>query len=113
MQAAGREVPFDPAEVSTWFHQGNDALRVIALNLMLARPECRDVLAVLRTIDEPRSLFEQFYALRLARAMLPDLDGLERRLLADAIAGAMRGRRFRRDAPLMALGHALLRDLEK
>lgn len=113
MQAAGREVPFDPAEVSTWFHQGNDALRVIALNLMLARPECRDVLAVLKTIDEPRSLFEQFYGLQLARAMLPDLDRLERRLLADAIARAMRGRRFRRDVPLMALGDALLRELEE
>jgi hypothetical protein len=36
MQAAGREAEFDSAEVIVWFHQGTDALRVIALNLMLA-----------------------------------------------------------------------------
>jgi hypothetical protein len=39
MQNAEGEVPFDPAEVSTWFHQGDEPLRVIALNGMLARAE--------------------------------------------------------------------------
>ena len=111
MQAAGRGVAFDSAEVSTWFHQGNDALRVVALNLMLARPEYRDFLAVLKTVEEPRSLFEQFYGLGLARAMLPVLDRLERRLLANALERARRRRRFRRDRPLMTVSDALLRDL--
>jgi hypothetical protein len=34
MQSVGRDVAFDPAEVSTWLHEGTDALRVVALNLM-------------------------------------------------------------------------------
>lgn len=113
MQAAGREVQFDPAEVSSWFHEGTDALRVVALNLMLAREDCRDFLAVLKTIDEPRSLFEQFYGLRLGRTMLLGLDGFERRLFADAIGRAQCKRRFRRDPPLMSLSNTILAELDK
>jgi hypothetical protein len=112
MQGAGREVPFDPAEVSTWFHQGDDPLRVVALNVMLARAECRDFLAVIKCVDEPRSNFEQYYGLQLGREMLRDLDDLEGRLLADAIERARRKRRFRRDEPLMRLSEAMLAHLE-
>jgi len=108
MQAAGSEADFDAAEVATWFHEGDDGLRVIALNVMLARAECRQLSAVLETIEEPRSLFEQYYGLRLARAMTPSLDLLERRILAGAIERARRRRRFRRDEPLMRLSDELL-----
>jgi hypothetical protein len=111
MRQAGGEAEFDPAEVIGWFHDGTDALRVIALNLMLADADYRDFLAVLETIDAPHSLFEQFYGLRLADAMLPDLDPLQRRLLGDAIARARRKRRFRRDPPLMSLSHGILERL--
>jgi hypothetical protein len=113
MQATAGRVEFDPAEVSTWFHEGSDALRVVALNLMLAREECRDFLAVLETVNEPRSLFEQFYGLQLGLAMLPNLDHLERRLLADAIGRAQSKRRFRRDRPLMNLSNVILAKLQK
>ncbi len=112
MQAAGRDAEFDPAEVIVWFHQGTDALRVIALNLMLADERYRDFLAVVHTIDAPHSLFEQYYGLLLAQAMLPELDTLERSLLGDAIARARRKRRFRRDAPLAALSQRLLDQLD-
>jgi hypothetical protein len=113
MQAAGREAQFDTADVSAWFHQGDDPLRVVALNLMLAREECRDFLAVLKAITEPRSNFEQFYGLGLGRVMLPSLDELERRLLADAIGGAQRGRRFRRDGARMRLSNAIVAELDR
>jgi hypothetical protein len=112
MQVAGGETQFDPADVSTWFHEGDDPLRVVALNLMLAREECRDFLAVLKTIDEPRSNFEQYYGLRLGQRMLDGLDWLERQLLADAIARAQRARRFRRDDDLMSLSNAILAELD-
>jgi hypothetical protein len=111
MQAAGREAQFDAADVSAWFHQGDDPLRVVALNLMLAREECRDFLAVLKTITEPRSNFEQFYGMGLGHVMLPSLDELERRLLADAIGRAQRKRRLRRDKPLMRLSSAIVAEL--
>jgi hypothetical protein len=45
--------------------------------------------------------------------MLPNLDGLERQLLADAIGRAQRTRRFRHDLPLMSLGNAILTELDK
>ena len=108
MRSAGGEAEFDRAEVIGWFHDGTDALRVIALNLMLANEDYRDFLAALETIDTPHSLFEQFYGLRLSEAMLPQLDPLQRRLLGDAIARATRKRRFRRDPPLMSLSHRIL-----
>lgn len=113
MQLAGGEADFDPVEVSTWFHQGNDAMRVVALNLMLGREECRDFLAVLRTIDQPRSLFEQYYGLRLAEQMLPHLDAVERRVLAQAVGRARQKRRFRHDRPLMSLSNTILSELNR
>lgn len=112
MQAAALEAEFDPAEISIWFHEGTDALRVIALNVMLARPDCRDFTAVITAIDEPRSLFEQFYALRLAKRMVEGLEPLERRLLAQALERAVQRRRFRRDAPLMALRSSILASMD-
>ena len=112
MQAAGRAAQFDPAEVSNWFHQGDDPLRIVALNLMLASEECRDFLAVLKTIDEPHSQFEQFYGMGLGLVMLSELDELERQLLAEAIGRAQGKRRFRRDKPLMRLSNAILAELD-
>ena len=111
MQGVGSDADFDSAEVIGWFHDGTDALRVIALNLMLANEDYRDFLVVLETVDAPHSLFEQFYGLQLADEMLPKLDPLERRLLSDAIGRARRKRRFRRDPPLMSLSSSILRRL--
>jgi hypothetical protein len=108
MQAVGGEAEFEPAEVVGWFHEGTDALRVIALNLMLANKRYWDFVAVLETVDMPHSLFEQYYGLELAEKMLPDLDDLERGLLADAVTRARGKRRFRRDDDLMTSSESLL-----
>lgn len=112
MQAAARETEFDAAEVSSWFHEGTDALRIVALNVMLVHETCRDFTAVMKAVDGPRSLFEQFYALLLARTMLPKLDRLERQLLGRALERAATKRRFRRDTPLMAARASLLAALQ-
>jgi hypothetical protein len=114
MQATGGEAAFDPAEVIGWFHEGTDALRVIALNLMLVNEAYRDFVAVLETIDAPHSLFEQYYGLWLADAMLCELDPLRRRLLGDALTRARAKRKFRHDDDLMKLSdHLLDRLLER
>lgn len=112
MQTTGRNIEFDAADVSSWFHNGDEALRVVALNLMLARKESRDLLAVLKTIDYPRSLFEQYYGLRLAQAMIPDLDRMERGLLAHSVTRALRRRRFRHDRHLVRISSSVLQQLE-
>lgn len=113
MQEVGREVTFDPAEVSTWFQEGTDALRVIALNLMLAREDYRDFMAVLKAVDAPRSLFEQYYGLKLGEAMLSGLDEIQRRLLGAAIRRAQKEKRFRRDKPLMNRSKRILAQLNE
>jgi hypothetical protein len=112
MQVEAGTTEFDPPEVGTWFRDGNDALRVVALNVMIARPECQELLAALVAIDQPRSLFEQYYGLRLAYSMAPRLEALDRELLIQAVRRAQRGRRFRRDPSLPPLADALLRTLQ-
>jgi hypothetical protein len=108
MQMAAQEAEFDPADVSIWFHDGTDALRVMALNIMLSRKECRDFTAVIEAIDEPRSLFEQYYAMRLGFQMTGELDWLQQRLLRQALVRASRRRAFRRDEPLTSLRDSIL-----
>ena len=112
MRQVGGKASFDPAEVKAWFRDGTDPLRVIALNLMLANEDYRDFLAVLETIDTPHSLFEQYYGMRLAEAMLP-LDPLRGQLLGDAIRRAQRKRRFKGDPDLPSIGQRILERLEK
>jgi hypothetical protein len=113
MQSVGRGAKFDPAEVIGWFREGTDALRVIALNLMFADVAYRDFVTVLETIDAPRSLFEQYYGLRLAGQMLDQLDPLERRLLRKEIVRARQKRKLRRDEPLMKMSAHILGRLDK
>jgi hypothetical protein len=113
MREVGREAEFEPAEVAEWFHEGDDALRVIALNLMLARPQDADFMAVLETMDEPRSLFEQYYGVRLAEAMLPTLGRIERKLLGAALERARQRESFLRDRPLMAASDRILAELSR
>ena len=86
---------------------------MVALNLMLAREECRDFLAVLKTVDQPHSGFEQYYGLRLGQEMLPSLERIERQLFADAIARAQRTRRVRRDSHRWSLSESILADLDE
>jgi hypothetical protein len=111
MQTVGKEAEFDPAEVASWFHEGTEPLRVIAISLMIARPEYRDLLAVLATVEAPRSNFEQYWGLQLAGAMVSDLDRVERRVLAAGIERARRRRRFQRDKYLMRLSERVLAEL--
>lgn len=113
MQRAGRKADFDPVEVIEWFHEGTDPLRVIALNLMLVNPDHRDFLAVIKAIDDPHSLFEQYYAMRVGKVMLSDLDPLQKRLLADALSRARKKRQLRRDRPLDAFSKSLLDQIGK
>jgi hypothetical protein len=111
MQVEAGSTEFDPPEVATWFRDGTDALRVVALNVMIARPECQDLLAALTAIDEPRSLFEQYYGLELALAMAPGLGSVDRDLLEHAVRRAQRARRFRRDPSLPGKADQVLRAL--
>jgi hypothetical protein len=111
MQSVGHNIEFDPADVSRWFHEGTDALRVVALNLMIAREECREFTAVLKSVDAARSNFEQFYGLVLADKMLPKLDDIEAWVLGEAIKRVQRKRRFRQDDDLFNLSSYILSQL--
>jgi hypothetical protein len=114
VQRAARDIPFDPAEVATWFHDGDDALRIVALNVMIARSECRDFMAVLEGIESSRSAFEQYYALRLGREMLDEgLDPVERDALAQTVHRALLSRRMSHDANRAAVAKAILTQLQE
>jgi hypothetical protein len=113
MRNASTDFRFDPAEVVTWFDEGSDPLRMIAISVMRAREDCQYFPVVLKAVDSPHSLMEQYHALRLGEEMVGKLDRLERRLFRDAITRAQRKRRFNRDGPLMAQSNAILSELSE
>jgi hypothetical protein len=91
---------------------GSDEQRVTALGMMQARPELREIRAVLPVIEDPRSPFEQYHALRLADEMVNDLGTVERRLLAQAVKD-QQGLGIRRDASRWHLCKQILRGLNE
>jgi hypothetical protein len=106
-----RETKFDPADVWTWFENGNDGARVIALGLMEGDKELRDFFAALDAIENSRSAFEQYYGLRVARMMIPDLTELEGEWLADAVRAAQDKTGFRDDSFRSKEGDEILKAL--
>jgi hypothetical protein len=51
MRTAAIEFRFEPAEVATWFDEGNDALRIVAIAIMQARADCRYFPVVLKAVE--------------------------------------------------------------
>jgi hypothetical protein len=113
MRRASTDFRFDRAEVVSWFEEGTGPLRMIAIAVMQARDDCRYFPVVLKAVERPHSLMEQYQALKLGDEMLTDLDRFERRLFRKAILRAQRGRRFKRDAPLMRLSERILGELTR
>lgn len=111
MRNAGTQLRFDRAEVVSWFEEGTDPLRLVAIAVMQAREDCRYFPVVLKAVDRPHSLMEQYQALKLGDAMSGGLDRLERRLLRNAIERARQRRRFQDDRPLMLLSDRMLAEL--
>jgi YD repeat-containing protein len=105
-QAAQQE--FDPGEVARWLREGNDERRIVALALMQGRKELRDADLVMDAIAHSHSAFEQYHALRLADAMVADLDADRRQQLVDVIHRAQRSLRFRYDSDRWRLSERIL-----
>jgi hypothetical protein len=91
----------DPSEVWTWFDRGADEARVIALGLMEGDNRLCDFFCALDAIEHPRSPFEQYYGLRVARKMLPGLSEVEKKWLREANNQARESERFQNDGPAM------------
>jgi hypothetical protein len=106
--AAERE--FDPEAVAGWLRSGSEEERVTALAMMRARPDLRDLEGVLAAIRQPRTPFEQFQAMQVARQMLGDLSPAQRQLLA-AVLTSQRGWRFRHDASRSQLSDDILAEI--
>jgi hypothetical protein len=86
----------DAAEVSAWFDEGTPEARITALALMLGNDSLRHFDAVLESISQPFSPFEQYYGLHLAKVMLEQqrpayaLDDVQRVLLFVVVTRALR-----------------------
>ena len=103
----------DPSEIWTWFDEGADESRIIALGLMEGDDRLCDFFCALDAIEHPRSPFEQYYGLRVARKMLPGLNPLERNWLAAAVKHARRSKRFTTDSARMAVSNEISRTLDR
>jgi len=103
---------FEPDAVRRWLAEGRDEERVTALGLMQADPGLRDFDAALSAIAEPRSAFEQYHAMRLARQMVGDLLPEQRqRLTATLRTGAVQDLHPESDRRVVAT--ALLHTLDQ
>jgi hypothetical protein len=102
----------DSSEIWTWFDQGAADGRIIALGLMEGDDRLCDFFCALEAIEHPRSAFEQYYGLRVARKMLPRLSALERDWLAAANQHASRSKRFGADSSRMSVSRDILRALD-
>jgi hypothetical protein len=101
---------FQPAEVLRWLREGTEEERITALAMMQADRELRDFDGALATIQDSRSAFEQYHAMRLTASMIDDLDQAQRHRLAEIIK-AERGPRFRLDSDRWRLSEDILRRL--
>jgi hypothetical protein len=104
------EQSFEPDQVRDWLRHGTEEERITALAMMQARPDLRDFGAVVATIDDSRSAFEQHHAMRLALDMVDSLDEVQRIRLAQTVR-SVRGFRFRRDTDRWQLSEAILHRL--
>jgi len=112
VRGAAGATPFDPTEVATWFIDGSDSLRFVALNLMLVRPDKQYFVAVLEGIEHSRSGFEQYYALLVARAIVDDLSPVAREVLGETVERASRKPRLYDDASRRIVAEEILRRLQ-
>ncbi|MFI0794959.1 hypothetical protein ACH4OY_20060 [Micromonospora rubida] len=102
-----KKTSFDAEEVARWVRQGSDGQRIAALAMMQGNAELRDFEAVLISISESRSAFEQYHALALAVEMIDGLSPVQRRRLV-ATVKAVRNFRFRRDTERWSLSEKIL-----
>jgi hypothetical protein len=102
---------FQPSEVINWLRDGSDEQRITALAMMQAQPTLREFDAVLAAIRDPRSAFEQYHAMLLAKQMLDDLNVEQQRSLAEVLKDE-RSMRFPYDRGRRRLSQAILDNLE-
>ncbi len=102
----------DPSEIWRWFDEGADEGRIIALGLMEGDDRLCDFFCALDAIEHSRSAFEQYYGLRVARKMLPELSPLERDWLAAANSQARKSRGFGTDSSRMSVSRDIERALD-
>jgi hypothetical protein len=72
-----QRVDLEREDVFRWFEQGTDGARITALGLMIGNGALRDFAAAHAAITGPRSGNEQYWGLRLAQDMVPDLVSID------------------------------------
>lgn len=82
-QAAKEE--FQADDVIGWLRDGSDEERITALAIMQAKPSLRDFDAALAAIKDPRSAFEMYHAMKLAKQMLGDLNVEQKQRLSEIL----------------------------
>ncbi len=108
-----RDAEFDPVDVWSWFDEGADEARAIALGLMLGDGRLQDLYCALDAIEHSRSAFEQYYGLRVASEMIPRLKPLEREWLKEAALAAREARNLGTDRARGWVIEDILSELER
>jgi hypothetical protein len=84
--ALARQEKFEAAEVRTLFANASPELRVLAIGLMKGDPSLADGATILAAIADPRSPYEQYQGLELAKLCWPQLSRSYRSAIQSVIA---------------------------
>jgi hypothetical protein len=85
MAALAKKTKSSPADVIQRFQKGPDGDRLAAIQLVQGNPSPASFRVIAEAIRHPRSAFEQYRALLVAQAMLPQIDDEQKRTLGDAL----------------------------
>ena len=85
MAALAKKTKYSPEEVIQRFQTGTDGDRLAAIQQLQGNPNPACFQFILEAIRNPRSPFEQYRALLVAQAMLPQIDEQQKQALRDSL----------------------------
>jgi hypothetical protein len=85
MAALAKKTKYSPEEVIQRFQKGTDGDRLAAIQQVQGNPNPGCFQIILDAIRNPRSPFEQYRALLVAQAMLPQINEQQKQVLRDSL----------------------------
>lgn len=107
-RSLAKEKGIDADQVRQLVASGTEGDRIEALGAMEALPEARDFDLVLALVTNPKTPFEHYHALRVAKDMVPGLDERQKQRLADVVSRQRTERRLAKDSDRRILIEGIL-----
>jgi pyruvate/2-oxoglutarate dehydrogenase complex dihydrolipoamide acyltransferase (E2) component len=105
-----KEKGVDADQVRQLVASGTEGDRLAALGAMEAVPQARDFDLVLGLVSNPRTPFEHYHALLVAKGLVPELDERQQQRLTDTLSRQRTDRRLAKDSDRRILIEDILQE---